>query len=292
MTRNNTQPWLEDVPCDWHRSMMRRAADVLPRYPGVLAVLVTGSLASSRADRFSDLDLACVVTDDALAWWDSRWKSAIEDVAGPLVLANPIGSAVVGGYVAITPRWEHLDLVVHRASTFTPPTASRALFDPHRLALQPEPAREETGDPYYPAEVVELFLYLLGVGTVTLGRGEILVAHAGVLALRDQLVAVMLGANGVRRSAGAKGLNRHLTEEQRATLIGLSIATPSSADILRTYHAITVVLVTQARSLAAQCGGTFPETLLEATDAHLAREFGKAWTNRGPLPLDPSQHGP
>lgn len=276
--------WLEGLPCAWHRSMVRRAAKVLPRYPGVAAVFVTGSLASSIADRFSDLDLGCVVADDAMDWWASGWRKAVEEVAGPLVLANPIGGTAVGGFVALTPRWEHIDLVVHPASAFTQPAVSRVLYDPRGVAGPPELEADEPVRPYYPGDVVELFLYLLGVATVTLGRGEILLAHGGVLTLRDQLVTVMLAENGVRKSGGGKRLNRYLTAEQRATLLGLPVAEPEPAAILRTYHATTTDLITRARPLAAACGGQFPDPLLEATDAHLARELGAAWTDLGPLP--------
>ena len=101
----------------------------------------------------------------------------------------------------------------------------RGLFDPHELAARPvAPEPGGLDGPYYPGESVELFLYLLGVGTVTLGRGEVLLAHAGVAALREQLVAVMLGENGIRRSGGAKRLNPLLSEDQRNRLLTVSSA--------------------------------------------------------------------
>lgn len=285
MIPTEVEQLLAEVPSDWQRSMLERAAEVLPAYPGVLAVLVTGSVASSAADRFSDLDLLVVVAEDDLGWWDTGWKRAAEAVAGPLVLANPIGATVSRGYVVINSRWEHLDLVIQSAAAFTPPAVTRGLFDPQRLATAASgPKAHELSRPYYPEESVELFLYLLGVATATLGRGEVLLAHAGVAALRDQLVCVMLGENGIRRSGGAKKLNPYLSKGQRELLLTVSAAAPDVSDILRAYHAITVELVTRARTLAAHCGGVFPERMLEATDAHLTRELGDAWTALGPLP--------
>ncbi|MEO7423132.1 MAG: hypothetical protein ABIU87_12140 [Ornithinibacter sp.] len=137
-----------------------------------------------------------------------------------------------------------------------------------------------------------MFLYLLGAGTVTLGRGEVLLAQAGVLALGEQLVAVMLGENGVRRSGGAKRLNDCLSEEQRVTLLKLSVVAPDVAGILQTYHSITVETVARGRALAARCDSEFPDAMLEATDAHLAREFGDAWVDLGSMPVAPSASAP
>ncbi|MGI8521753.1 MAG: nucleotidyltransferase domain-containing protein, partial [Nocardioides sp.] len=170
--------WREVCPAEWQARVVEGALDVLPDAPGLVAAWLGGSLATGVADEYSDVDLNCLVEDTHMDAWREAWPSVVGRCAGPLVLANPIGGPVVGGY-ALTTTWEHVDLIVHARSTWSPPDPCRILHDPH--ALLTERLRPVAiGDPYYPDGLVTLFLYLAGNLVVTLGRGELVVAHAGV----------------------------------------------------------------------------------------------------------------
>lgn len=264
--------WRSICPASWQARTVEAAVEVLPATPGLLAAWLGGSLATGLADRFSDVDLNVVVPDEQLNWWRESWASVLERCAGPLVLAQAIGDPVVGGF-ALTTAWEHVDLVVHARSTLGRPDPCRVLHDPEGL-LEERLGPVTSGEPYYPADDVTLFLYLLGNLVVTVGRGELLVAHGGVGALRDLLVKLMLAENGVHKTDGQKRLNPHLTTEQRTVLEGLPTPGVRADEIVRACGVIRDELVERARRLADLTGASFPEELLAATDQHLARHLG------------------
>lgn len=168
---------------------------------------------------------------------------------------------MVGGF-ALTPRWQHIDLVVHAQSALVQPQTARVLHDPDA--------------------VVTLFLYLVGNLVVTLGRGELVLAHSGIDALRSQLVRLMLAERGIQKTDGQKRLNPYLDTDQQRFLTSLPAAATTSDDILVACQVITVEFVRRARRLAQATGHPFPThpfptTLLRATVQHLRRHVGGTW---------------
>jgi hypothetical protein len=265
--------WRAICPAPWQARIVEAAVEVLPATPGVAAAWLGGSLATGLADQFSDVDLNVAVPDERLDAWRESWPSVTERCAGPLVLARAIGDPVVGG-LALTTAWEHVDLVVHARSTLARPDPCRVLHDPEGL-LDERLDPVAPADPYYPGDDVTLFLYLLGNLVVTIGRGELLVAHGGVGALRDLLVKLMLAENGVHKADGQKRLDPYLTLEQRTALEALPTPGVRVDEIVQACRLVRDELVGRARRLAALTGAPFPEELLAATDQHLARHLGR-----------------
>ncbi|HTU04221.1 MAG TPA: hypothetical protein VMG13_01600, partial [Trebonia sp.] len=193
--------------------LIERVADVTAADGRIRAAWLAGSFAAGTADEFSDIDLHCAISADSVDWFREHWADFARRIT-PVVLAGPI-PGVLGGYV-ITPDWMHLDIVLHPVDTpadFDSRSRGRPiqpLFD--RAGLLPPgttaPA-DPSGAPYFPAASVDLYFYLLGNLAVVLGRGEVLLASNGAIMGRDVgLVPVMLAENGVRKSDGAKRLNR------------------------------------------------------------------------------------
>jgi hypothetical protein len=267
--------WRAVCPAPWQARVVARAVEVLPGTPGIVACWLGGSLATGLADVYSDVDLNVAVEDEHLRHWHESWPGVVERCAGPLVLAHAIGGDVVGGF-ALTAAWEHVDLVVHARSALTRPDPCRILLDPEGLLVERLDAAEPVA-PCYPTGDVTLFLYLLGNLAVTIGRGELVVAHAGVGALRDLLAKLMLAENGVHKADGQKRLNPYLSPRQRAVLESLPTPAVRGDEIIAACLVIRDEFVPRARRLAADTSQAFPEALLEATDGHLRRELGEAW---------------
>ncbi len=271
--------WNEVCPAAWQARVVRTAVVVLPGTPGVVAAWLGGSLATGYADIHSDVDLNVAVADDRLATWRDAWPTVVERCAGPLVLSQPIGGEVVGGF-SLTRSWEHVDLVVHALSGLGRPAPCRILHDPGGL-LEDRRDVVPAGKPWYPAGDVTLFLYFLGNLVVTLGRDELVLAHGGVGALRDLLVRLMLAENGVHKTDGQKRLNPYLTDDQRSELASLPTAALRADDVILACQAIRDAFVARARRLAEAVGEDFPEGLFVATDEHLRRELGEVRTSVG-----------
>jgi predicted nucleotidyltransferase len=253
-----------------------RAREVLPEDERILAVYLIGSYGTGEADRFSDVDVHLVVTDESLEWFEENWADVLRKVAGPTVLADRV-PGLIGG-LGITADWLHVDLIVHPLKSFDRfgYDGVRVLFD-RDGTLFPDGDIPRTGgrpgDPYWPAVAVNLFFYFLGNLVTVLGRGERIVGNQGIGAVRDQLITLMLAERGVRRTGGAKRLNAYLSDEQRAVLEAIPTAGTDPADIVAANQYICREFIRRGTALAHLTGEPWPTEFVDATLAHLRRQF-------------------
>lgn len=263
---------------DRQQQVIERARAILPTDERVLAIYLIGSYATGTADRFSDVDVHCVVTDDTLGWYVENWADVLRSFTGPTVLTDRIPGIACGG-LGITPDWVHVDLVIHPLGSFDrfQYDGVRVLFD-RDGTLFPDgdrpPVGGQPGTPYWPQQTVNLFFYFLGNLVTVLGRDEHIVANQGLGLLRDQLIALMLAERGVRRTSGAKRLNALLSDEQRATLEAIPVAGTNPGDLFAANQYITRDFIRRGTALAKATGEPWPQPFVEATLAHLRRHFG------------------
>jgi hypothetical protein len=243
------------------------------RTPTVLGAWVGGSLARDTADDWSDIDLHLLVTDA------EEFCSGIAEWFGevlPTVLADPI-PGVPGGFVFVTPDWVHVDVIVHGRDDFSQGDfPARVLLDRDGV-LHDVPASDDEmlGDPYLPLDQVRLFLYFMGVTVTVVRREEWLALAQGAAAFRDTLlIPLMLAENGVRKTDGAKRLNRYLTEEQIRALQAIPAVGSDPDRLVEAHAAVAREYLTRARRLAAAVDLSWPEALERASLELWRRELG------------------
>ena len=262
------------------QAVITRAQTMLPDDERILGVYLIGSYGAGEADRFSDVDVHLVVTDESLGWFEENWADGLRTIAGPTVLADRI-PGLIGG-LAITPDWLHVDLVIHPRASFDrcQYDGVRVLFD-RDGTLFPDGDQPRTegrpGTPYWPQQAVNLFFYFLGNLVTVLGRDERIVANQGVGAVRDQLIALMLAERGVRRTGGIKRLNAYLSAEQRAALEAIPAAGTDPADIIAANQYICREFIRRGTALAKTTGEPWPQDFVDATLAHLHNHFNVAF---------------
>ncbi|MFG1818559.1 aminoglycoside 6-adenylyltransferase [Kribbella sp. NPDC049174] len=257
--------------------VIERARTILPADERILAVYLAGSYGSGEADRFSDVDVHCVVTDESAAWFEEHWAESMALITGPTVLTDRI-PGLIGG-LAITPDWLHVDLVIHPLAGF-----DRLQYDGVRVLFDRDGSHFPDGDqprqggrpgtPYWPQGAVNLFFYFLGNLVVVLGRDERVVGNQGISVVRDQLIALMLAERGVRRTGGVKRLNAYLSDEQRATLEAIPAAGTDPADIIAANQYMCREFIHRGTALARETGTRWPQAFVDATLTHLGRHFG------------------
>ena len=255
--------------------LIHRAHEVAAGDPRVLAAWIAGSIANGNDDRYADVDLHILVADEDIEAFHDAWMQLIRRIT-PVVMVRRIGG-IVGGY-AITPQWMHLDVVCHAVSRFDP-VALRGcwpLFDrTDTLPTKVTPGPDPWGEPYFPADAVEFYYYLLGNLVVVLGRGELNLAVNGAIVRRDVgLVPVMLAENGVRKHDGNKRLNPYLLEDQRTFLHSLPPLSPVRESIIAYDRMVAAELSRRGRALASATGARWPAEFEAATLAYLSRELG------------------
>lgn len=263
------------------RGLLKRAVEVLCADDRVLAAWLVGSFATGEADPFSDVDLHCCIDDAATEdFAGDGWKQVLHRIT-PTVMATTFPGRDVGGY-SLTPEWTHIDLVFVPRSSLD---ANRLvgigpLFDKTDsiLPAEPVPRPPRQGEPYFPADVVDLYFYFLGNLITVLGRGELLLATNGTIARRDScLTPLLLAERGIRRSGGQKRLNPFLSAEQRRLLESLPPIIPTVDAVVECELAIARIFIPRGRALAAATGARWPAELEAATLAHVRQGLGDAF---------------
>ena len=259
------------------QQVIERARTVLPDDERILAVYLVGSYGTGEADRFSDVDVHLVVTDESLDWFEQSWTEVMRSITAPTVLTDRV-PGLVGG-LGITSDWLHVDLFCHPLGSF-----DRLQYDGVRVLFDRDGALFPDGDiarrggragtPYWPQGPVNLFFYFLGNLVTVLGRDERIVGNQGISVVRDQLIALMLAERGVRRTGGAKRLNAYLSDEQRATLEAIPAAGTEPADIIAANQYMCREFIRRGSALAEQTGEQWPTEFVDATLAHLRQHFG------------------
>jgi hypothetical protein len=218
-------------------AFIANATHVLAADPRIQAVYLVGGFAVGLGDPWSDVDLQCVVPDDASEDLAQSWQQLVQQIT-PVVYAQPFGRLAPGGTFTgsiggncITPDWLHFDIVFVPRSAFdgTRLIGVVPLFD--RVGILPKhpvprPDHRAEG-PIFPDGAVRFFLYMLGNMVSIIGRNEPIPGTNGVILVRDiALVALFLGEQGFESTNPGmpglfpftKRLRGYLTDEQNALL--------------------------------------------------------------------------
>jgi predicted nucleotidyltransferase len=241
--------------------------------PAILAAWVGGSLARDTADDWSDIDLHLLVADpetfgSGITDWFARTM--------PTVYADEI-PGVAGGFIFVTPDWLHVDVIVHGSRRFSQDAyPARVLLDPQGvvrdIATSPE---EMMGEPYLPDGQIQLFIYFMGVTVAVIRRQEWLALAQGAAGFRDSLlIPLMLAENGVRKTDGAKRLNRYLTAEQIAAIEAIPPVGSDPGQLVKAHGAIAQEYLTRARRLFTRLDEPWPAAFEQASLDLWRRELG------------------
>lgn len=268
----------ETVDLERHYELVEAATEAARQDERVLAAWLVGSLAAEYADAYSDIDFHIAVSAEAYgSFGEDGWREFVTRFT-PVVAVKSFGGGA-GGY-AITPDWMHLDLAVHRAdgALIRPGSGVRPLFDRHGGLLPTEPVLQlvERGAPYFPADVVQWFFYMLGNLAVVVGRDEpVLGMNGAVMLCYTCLVPLLHAEQGVVRTGGNKRMKEFLTDEQHDVLRALPPVEASIPSVVESYAATAAVFVARGRALAARTGAGWPDDFEEATRRHLERRIGR-----------------
>jgi len=263
---------LSDVPARL-RTTLRMLLTKSTDDERIRAVWLEGSLARGLGDDWSDLDIHLAVTDPesfaATDWLESQVH---------LVLSDAI-PGVTGAFICLTSDWIHIDLNVHSSQGEFPPGATRrVLIDRDNRIKETTLAPSSLGQPFFPAQDVQIFLYFLGQSVASVRRGD-LIAHSQATAmLRDRLlVNLLLAENGIRSDMISKHIGGHLSVEQMHCLTSIPAFGLSDLSIRKAQQSIATAYLGRARKLSESCEAPWPTELEEATKELLNRELQMAW---------------
>ena len=267
------------------QALLDRAVSVLGDDARVLAVWLVGSFATGEADAFSDVDLQCLVADDAAPDIERTWTDVVERIS-PTVRVTPFPGAIGG--TCITPDWVHLDIVFHPAAAMDLSTVEGMVPLLDRTGRLPDatvPRPDRRGEPFFPSWLVEWFLYMVGASVGVVGRNEPVPGSNGVLVVRDiGLVGLFLAEQGLLTTREhtnpgnpfpfTKRLRPYLADEQNGILESLPPVGPTLDSVIEGYRAVAAVFLPRARALATATGSEWPAAYERATLAYYERGIG------------------
>jgi hypothetical protein len=265
-------------------ALIARARDVFAADDRVLAAYLVGGFAVGQGDAWSDVDLQCLVRDEAAEDLAATWRD-VADAIAPTAHIQPFGRGTGG--VCITPDWLHFDVVFNPASSVDPKKLEGMVPLVDKVGLlpkEPVPSPNRRGEPFFPLTTVEHFLYMLGNMVSVVGRNELVPATNGVIIVRDiDLVGLLLAEQGwatTRQHAFGnpfpftKRLRTYLTDEQNTLLLSLPPLVATIDSVIEGYLALARAFLPRARSLAERTGSSWPAAYEAASVSYFESSLG------------------
>jgi predicted nucleotidyltransferase len=263
---------IEDVPPRLRPTLgmlLRKCADD----GRIRTVWLEGSLAEGSADDWSDIDLHIAVREPegfgAIEWLDSQVH---------LVLSDAI-PGLTGAFICLTSDWIHIDVNVHASvSDRSPDGTHRVLLDRDGFMEDSPNDQRRPGQPFFPTQDVQIFLYFLGKTVASVHRGDLIALSRATAMMRDRLlVNLLLAENGVPNESVSKRIGQHLSDEQTYCLQGIPAFGLSEISLREAQQSIAAVYLGRARKLAEKCAATWPLELEQATKRLLRDELQMSW---------------
>jgi hypothetical protein len=265
-------------------ALIARATAVFGADDRVVAAYLVGGFAVGQGDAWSDVDLQCLVRDDARDEVAASWRDIANAIA-PTAYIQPYRSGTGGA--CITPKWLHFDVVFHAVSSVDPKTVEGMVPLVDKAGILPAcpvPRPNRKGNPFFPLAAAEHFLYMLGNMVSVIGRNELIPATNGVIIVRDiDLVGLLLAEQGWvttrEHSFGnpfpfTKRLRTYLSDDQNQLLASLPPLVASIDSVVDGYIALAHAFLPRARSLATKTGSPWPEEYERASVTYFERSLG------------------
>jgi Nucleotidyltransferase domain len=98
-----------------YRRLFEAAGSVLSADPRVISVEPGGSIAAGTADRWSDLDLVVVATDDGFDSLVAEWPAWVASITPTVFARTPVAPSLIN---TVTAEGLTFDIAIHKGSVF------------------------------------------------------------------------------------------------------------------------------------------------------------------------------
>lgn len=238
--------------------------------PRILAGWLEGSLGRGNADRYSDIDLHLLLSDDgqtSFAAEAEQWLAALR----PLVLFNLMFNGKMIN--ALTVDGLRVDIWMHAAEVPTvDPAHTQVFYDPGQRIRSEH--KEQTVDTSVLLPRIREFWRCISLTPAVVGRQELIVGIQG-LGIETMLLAdILMAGYGIARDRGVKNLNGFLPENTRQEIEqALSMQGLTQQGLARAHLALAGVVQTHGRIIAKRHLFEYPAELERAVLDYVHKEL-------------------
>jgi predicted nucleotidyltransferase len=253
-------------------ALLRQVLPLLEREQQIEAAWLAGSLGRGSGDEVSDVDLLALCSPGTRGKVSQALASALEEEMEPLLLNVLFGGAVIN---VVAEEWQRFDVSLVEANDLAryDPTRLTELFN--RTDAKPSGRTPDTYEPGAQSllAIVQEFLRVIGLASVGITRGDMVLMISGVEHLRRLTTDLMLEESrvGPWDRGGALSRKALLTPSQYGELEGLPPLSAEPSSIKANNEAFAGIFLPRAKRLCAEVGVQWPARLESATRAHLAQ---------------------
>lgn len=252
-----------------HDEYLAQLTTAIQDDPRILAGWLEGSLGRGNADRYSDIDLHLLLSDDGQTSFGAeaeQWLAALR----PLVLFSLMFDGKMIN--ALTVDGLRVDIWMHAAEvpTVDPPHA-QVFYDPDQRIRSEH--KEQTVDTSVLLPRIREFWRCISLTPAVVGRQELIVGIQG-LGIETMLMAdILMAGYGIARDRGVKNLNDFLPLDTRQEIEqALSLQGLSQESLVRGHLALARVMQTHGHIIATRHHFEYPAELERAVLDYVHKE--------------------
>lgn len=238
----------------------------------IVAAWLEGSYGRRRADRYSDLDIHLLLDRGTLAGFQSQVEGWLNRIR-PLVLFRSMFDGKMAN--GLTREGLRLDLWMHETQCLClNPNQVLVLADPgRRLLLDRSALADDPDEPQLEAQMREFWRCISLLPSV-IGRGERISGFMGLTVELQVLNDILIRGHGMRRTGGAKEINRFLPDDVRTQIEAALDQDGLREDNLVAAHwRLAAILQRYGPDIAARHGFNYPVELESAVLDYVEREL-------------------
>jgi hypothetical protein len=258
-----------------HQALIDKVVHWLESDNRIEALWLAGSLATGKADEWSDVDFLAYCAEGTVQAVAADIPKGAEAICPPLLISKLFGGSVIS---IVGEGWVRYDFSLISSAQL--PMYDARFLKPLFNKTDVEPAGHypdsHTPQPATLLRITNDFLRILGLAPTVAGRGEFVVLMSGVEQLRGLTIELMLEENGIGPWARGGHLARkaQLTEEQYSALEALPALSADRESTLANHVALAGIFLPRAKALFAKTGAEWPERFETETREHLKTALG------------------
>ena len=257
-----------------HQEYLKAFADKATSDARVLAVWLEGSFAKGTADRYSDIDIHLLVTEENKEAFQHGLESWLSDVQALVLFRDTFPGQMI---TCITTAGLRLDVWLHAGDTIILERTKARVLSAAEGCIQFKEAcrnKERKDVSLVLKQHFNEFWRVLAILPTVLGREERIAGFMGTTFVVMSLTEVLIIGSGNQRDRGVKNINAFVPQVFREEIeTALTMQSINRERIAKAHLRLTAIMQRCGPDIAKQHGVIYPFALEKAVLNYVSREL-------------------